>query len=137
MARTGQVSVELLILLGLVFIIFVSIFSLVPDRDRHASQQVLKLSAQSLADKVAGGINSVHRAGDGAVIQVLLPTTLVEGTPYNITIYPTHHRVEIRWDGVDAHQYSAGIVTGNVTGNITARRGTIVMHQIKGGVHFP
>lgn len=122
MKTKSQISVDFIIVVALMLIIFLAIFRISVSRtgELYGSQQFL--NAKTIADTTAFHINSVFLAGHGTVKSLYLPEGLSDGTPYTLTIYPAARIVEIRWGD---RNYASPIVTSKVRGALNLPYGSI------------
>lgn len=109
MLGRGQVTVEFIVVTGIVFAIFLVSFQFIADERRMASETLWSFDAQDSAEKLAHALNNAYLAGAGASLNVSLPSKLVGGIDYEITVYermvsvhvPTYNR-DFDWKYVTA-----------------------------------
>jgi hypothetical protein len=133
--KKGQLSIEMIISLSVLIIIFLGVLVLAGQRQSMSESFKSSMYARIVNDQLANGINQVYLAGDGATRVVYLPDTLQDGSGYNLSVYPALHRTTIEWVSVsDTRTYSAGILTSNITGNISSFSGIVTISRIGGEV---
>jgi hypothetical protein len=133
--RTGQVSVEFLILISLLMIIFLGVIVLSESYKKTSTSLSTNLYAKSLAQKLSHEINNVFIAGDGSSRSLFLPSTLRDNAPYNISIYPESRIVDIVYTVAgDKKHFSTPILTSAVSGNLTNRQNTVEINNSKGRI---
>ena len=117
----AQISIDFMISLALLMILFLFVFEVALDRQDFDRDKIYEMQAKSYADTLARLINSVYQSGDGTIIYHDFHPRLRNNRPYNMTVNPAAYRVEVRW----ADQfYTAPIQTSNVVadriqGNVT------------------
>ena len=118
--KKAQISVDLIIVLSILLIIFMSLFATIFQRNTQIASYKKQYYARSLSDKAASEINSVFLAGSGATKTIGLPESMKDNTNYNISIYPNARIVEIRWmHRQETRHYGSPIITSNITGTLT------------------
>jgi type II secretory pathway pseudopilin PulG len=125
-SKRGQAGVELMITIAMILIIFLGILSLSSQQSTRSEITQNNLEAQKVLHRISTSINQVYLAGDGVTKTVWLPTSLDSGKEYNLTIYPSSHKVVLVWRPLkDTRAISAGILPGNITGTIINFTGPI------------
>ncbi|MBI2548550.1 hypothetical protein HYW21_04325 [Candidatus Woesearchaeota archaeon] len=131
--KRSQISLDLLIVLGVSLIVFLIILSLVFQRNITVEAGKTRLYAKAVADRVAHAITAVARAGHGTEMILSLSPTLGDSTPYEIQVYPSAHRVQISWYSHGEQQtYSAPLTTANITGTVNTSRDLIITNNAGG-----
>jgi|SRR3989344_4070627 len=104
--KNGQVSVELIIIMF--FLMLILLFSVAVFNERNSGFAISKQQAEAklIAENMAGHINSVFLAGDGAETAISLEKVL----DYNVSV--SGNSLRVFWsDGFN----DAALATGNVT----------------------
>jgi hypothetical protein len=124
--KTGQISVDLIIVLAIVFVIFIIILTTVYSRDDSFISQRTKYYASTLCNKIALNVNTVFLSGEGINKTIFIPLKLKDGTNYSVNIYPRLHYVEVLWNfRGETQRYTCTTLFGNLQGNYTGRIGNI------------
>lgn len=131
----SQISVEFIIILSIALFVFLIVFIVADKRTGEMYNVKTKLYAKMEADKLAADINGVFLAGSGTRIVTMLPSTLKDNSAYNISIYPTEHKLEIVWQnsGIDDH-YNAALVVGEVSGALSNINYPVNVSNVNGGI---
>lgn len=88
--RKAQTSVDLLIIIAVMLIIFAILFNfIVKDLFIERVDKEIHLNAKSNIENVGMAINEVYLLGDGSNRTIYLPDRLVHLNEYNITVYNT------------------------------------------------
>lgn len=126
----SQITADFIITISIALIIFLAVFAIADKRNNALDSTRERLYAKQEADKVALEINSVFLAGSGTNKSVFLPATLKDGSPYNITVYPSLRMVNIDYyfNG-EKRNYQAGILTSNAS-SISGINGTIRLSNV-------
>ncbi|MFH1317040.1 MAG: hypothetical protein ABII01_05975 [Candidatus Woesearchaeota archaeon] len=133
--KAGQVSVDMIIMMSFLFIIFLIMATIILYRNSELVSSTQKYYAKSLSDQVATEINSVFNAGDGTQKTIILPDQLKDNTAYNINIYPNSRIVEIVWNyGEETRHYSSSIITTQITGDLTNISDDISILNVNGEI---
>ncbi|MBI2135622.1 hypothetical protein HYU06_00965 [Candidatus Woesearchaeota archaeon] len=116
-SQKSQISVEFIIILAIMLIVFLIIFVVADKRTAEMYNTRTKLYAKMEADKLASDINGIFLAGSGTRKVTMLPNKLRDNSAYNISIYPSEHKLEVTWQssGTNDH-YSAALIAGNISG---------------------
>ncbi|MFH1971901.1 MAG: hypothetical protein ABIJ18_00310 [archaeon] len=86
--KKGQASVDLLIVLGILLIVFAILFEFVVyDKFQERFEKQVMLDAREQGEKVAMAINEVYLAGEGTNKTIYLPDNLIHSSKYNVTAY--------------------------------------------------
>ena len=104
--KKGQISVELIIIMF--FLMLILLFSVAVFNERNSGFTISKQQAEAklIAKNMAGHINSVFLAGDGAETTIALEKSL----DYNVVV--SGNSLRVFWsDGFN----DAALATGNVT----------------------
>ncbi len=88
MRMRGQISVDFLVGISVVILIFLVLMGYVSQRQREVSGAMVMLNAKKVCRDLAGSINHVYLSGDNTVKEITLPVALRGGKNYTIKIYP-------------------------------------------------
>ncbi|MBI4214795.1 hypothetical protein HY546_02265 [archaeon] len=91
----AQAGLEALITVGvvLVIVLFTYLFVIAPNADISADVR-LRLGAELTCNKVADALTTAFYSGSGTSLFMSLPARLYDGSPFNVTVYPSHVRVD-------------------------------------------
>ncbi len=131
----GQSSAELIIILAVFFLLLLGVLAVVSQRDDLFFALQPRLSARTIADRFATGLNSVFLGGEGTTATAVLPAALDDGSPYLLSVYPAARLVEIRWEhrgGVE--HYGASLIIAHVDGTLANLSGAVEMTHTGSGV---
>ncbi len=118
MTKKSQVSIELIMVLSVVLIIFTLLIVSINKRYEQYIYERRYLDAKSQAEKFAGTINMIHLSGQGSSTRILMPHSLEDGSPYNISL--SAMAVNIEWPGkTTIRHYSTPLITSNISGNFS------------------
>lgn len=133
--KNSQISVEIIILLAALLILLMAIISsFAPSSDRSFFSK-RGMSAREYSEKFAYALNSIYLAGPGSSSSVSIPATLIDNTPYNITIYPSQHLLEISWKArQDFEHHQLQLLTADIGGNLTSISGDVQLENINGTI---
>ena len=98
--RRAQLSVEFLIILALLLIVFVAILSGVRTRRSHVQAISDDLAARRVADRISGTVARLIVLGDGANESYYVPAQLDGRTNYTIHIHNESHILSLQWDDI-------------------------------------
>ncbi len=131
----SQISVEFITILSIALFVFLIVFIVADKRTGEMYNVKTKLYAKMEADKLAADINGIFLAGAGTSKISYLPNTLKDNTGYNISIYPTEHKLEIVWQssGTTDH-YSVALVAGEVSGTLSSINYPVNVSNVNGGI---
>lgn len=134
-SQKSQVSVEFIIILSILLFMFLIVFIVADKRTAEMYNLRTKLYAKIEADKFAADINGVFLAGSGTKKITMLHGTLKDNSAYNISIYPTEHKLEIVWQssGINDH-YSAALIAGNISGSLSNLNYPVNVSNVNGGI---
>lgn len=133
----SQASIELLIVLAVLLIIFSLTVQIIYQRNDQQYYSRRQLYAKQYADQLASRINTVYQAGPGTSTTYYIPNTLQDGTNHTINIHPTQHQVEIIWQSKTSNrQYSSSLITSNITGNLSNLRGELSITNNLGSINI-
>jgi len=121
----GQVTVEYIVILSLMSIVFLIIMNSVMEGKRSQSQSLWSQDGKRIAKKVADSVNMAHIAGDGSRHNVTLPAKLVGGVAYNITIRPRLVTVDVPLYGRDFEWKTVTADVAGAGGNLTIAPGIV------------
>jgi hypothetical protein len=133
--RKAQVSIELIIILGLIFVIFLGVLSIAGNRAKDQNRITRMIEVKDIADSFSLDLNQVFLAGDGAEKKVFLPSTLRGSDSYNLTVFPASHLVNIRWNSLgELRHYDAPLISGNISGRLENLSGEFILTNVYGEV---
>jgi len=117
----AQISIDFIITLSLLMILFVFVLQVSLDRQDFDQEMVYRIQAQSKANTLARLINAVHQGGEGAFIEHDFLQQLRNARPYNMTINERARRVEVRWANqiYETPIQTANVTAGEVNGTVT------------------
>ena|SRR3989338_607463 len=133
--KRSQISVEFIMILAVMLIVFLGVFIIADKRTAEMYSVRTKLYAKIEADKLASDVNGVFLAGSGTRKISMLPSTLKDNSAYNISIYPTEHKLQVVWQssGTDDH-YSAALIAGNISGVLNNINYPVNVSNVNGGI---
>ena len=121
----AQVSVDLIIVLSALFIIFLVVTVTVNYRQDEILSSRSRYNAKSVLDNLASEINSIYLAGDGTSKIIQIPSSLRDGKNFSINIYPDARFIEITWPFRDQKmRYNAPLVSSGISGDLTGINST-------------
>lgn len=123
MMMKGQVSIDFIITLSLLMILFLFVFEVALDKQEFTRERIARLEAESKANTLARLIDGVYQAGDGTSLQKSFYQSLRNNRPYNMTVSAASMRVEIRWENYfyTAPIQASEVVAGEVNGTVSIR----------------
>tara|TARA_Y100000310_G_scaffold110706_1_gene109153 strand:+ start:252 stop:668 length:417 start_codon:yes stop_codon:yes gene_type:complete len=131
----SQISVEFIMVVSVVLIVFLVIFSIANKRNDILESQQTKLYAKQLAEKVAININSVFLAGPETNITISLPSSLKDESSYTLSIHPENHIVNIDYVvGDTTNHYATTILTSDISGTLTGISSSISISNQQEGI---
>ncbi len=73
--KKGQISMELVVLLGFVLIFFIPLLLISQGKVRELNQELVTLQAQTAASRIASTVNSIGYMGTGSsmILDIYLP----------------------------------------------------------------
>jgi len=133
----AQVSVDLIIVISMILLIFLVVFVTVYKRNDEVVSSRTKYYAKAVSDKLASEINTIYLAGDGATKTAELPASLKDNTDYSISIYPDARIVNINWSYTDKEMhYGSPIISKDITGTLTDISNDVVLTNNNGVVEI-
>jgi hypothetical protein len=88
MMKRAQASMDLLIVLGVMLVVFAILFqTIVLDRIVERVETEVLLDARTQAEKVAMAVNEVYLGGENTNKSFYLPDKLAHSKEYNLTVY--------------------------------------------------
>lgn len=122
----AQATADFFIIAALVLLIGIAFLGVYMEKVQSADIAMDKLSAQSLADNLARGINTVSIGANGSFIGLDLPESLPGGAAYNISFRGAGRRIEIFWEGSGTMKsVAASLLNSNMTDlHITKTKGS-------------
>jgi len=136
LAMKAQVTLEFIVATAIVSMIFLITVNFVVRERKLMSQSLWAVDGQDRAEEIANAINSVYLAGDGSSMNLTLPSRLVGGVNYTVTVYrrlvsvqaPAYGR-EFEW------KFATGDVHGAALG-LGVTPGTVEVTNVNGTVHL-
>ncbi len=132
----GQVTVEYIVILSLVSIVFLVTISTVMAGSKAQAQAVWARNAAGIARQVAWEIDKAHIGGDGYKHNITIPQRLIGGVDYNITVRPRLVTViaipygsEFEWKVITAD--IEGVATG-----MSIEKGILTFCNYQGSVNI-
>lgn len=113
-SQRGEVSLEFLLLTGIMLVMFVSMVVVIGMRNQEISNSIKFSDAQKIADRVAAEINTASRV-DGYYSEFKLPDKLSGADTYTVDINRELGFVKVNWD---IYSRASNIMTANITGSI-------------------
>ncbi|MGM5482015.1 MAG: hypothetical protein ACQESF_00995 [Nanobdellota archaeon] len=110
--KKNQSSVEFIIILSILLLIFFSFFRAFSIKKAEFEDKPVEFAAKIQAERAALAINDIYLAGDNATKKLYFPSTLKEDVNYSLQIHPMSRQVIINYK--DSH-YSFPILTDNIT----------------------
>ena len=92
--KKSQVTSELLIVSGILFIIFLFTIVIINNRNDHIISFRKYMTAKDIAEKTSYMINNVYISGFGSRDFVYIPSKIDKNTNFNLTIIPKHDNHE-------------------------------------------
>jgi len=125
MGKRGQITVEFVIAISVLVFIFAFSLWVFSEKNRGFTYSKESYNAGLLAMELAGGINAVFLAGDGAETTVLL------ADKGDFAVSVSGKSVQVSWRGeyADAH-----ILTGNVSVESLSIGGSVNVRNRSGGI---
>jgi hypothetical protein len=112
--RKGQTGVETLIIIGIIFILILTLYALfIVPKDNQAHEVMLYLSARNVCDRTANAINTASFSGDGFYLNFQIPEKLVGYRNYTLTVYTSG--VSVKWNYTNTEETMCHIHVKNVT----------------------
>ena len=121
----GQITVEFVIAISILVFIFAFSLYVYSEKNRGFTYSRESFNAQLLAQELAGGINAVFLAGDGAETTVLLK----DRGDFSVSV--TGKTVQVSWRGEYA---DARLLTGNVSVESLSLGGNVNVRNRQGGI---
>lgn len=132
----GQVTVEYIIITGIVSIIFLVAFNFISEERKTTAEDIWSMDGDKTAEAVAHAINTAYLAGDGAEVNVTLPEKLTGGLDYTVTVYRRLVTVEVPSYGREFEwKYVTGGVNGTTDG-LTLGKGTVTVENRNGTIYL-
>jgi hypothetical protein len=112
--QKGEVSIEFVILIGIMLVIFTSMITVIGLKNNDITQSMIYSDAQRIADSVASEINTASRIS-GYYRKFEIPAKIAGIENYSVN-YSTELRfVQVKWGN---NNEMSNIVTDNVSGTI-------------------
>jgi len=129
----SQISVDFLIVAGIVLTIFLFVFSIISNRRDELFESENLYSAKETAEQVASSINTIFLAGDGARRIFYTPDYLRGDIAYILTVRPQDRLVEVRWQD---RSYTSTILTSSTVGDLTIVAGQNLVKNNQGVIQI-
>ena len=132
----SQISVEFIVISSIALVIFLFLFVIIDRRNDDIYSSRTVLHAREEAERLAGAINTIFLAGDGAQKTLSLPPSLRGGEDYLLNIYPSSRLVGIKWNySGNGRQYAATLITADITGSLNSLKDrTLTISNSDGGI---
>ncbi len=127
----GSASVEFMVILSLMLIIFLSLVSSTYDKIISAGLQAQRLYAKAEVELAASKINQATISGDGTNLTIGLSGQLKTGHNYTISILPLERVADLQWE--DLHE-TAPIINGNISGTLTSINASLNVSNVNGNL---
>jgi uncharacterized protein (UPF0333 family) len=127
--KRGQVSVEFIVILAVILVIFIAVLHAMQTRRAHTGFISDELAARRVADAVAGAVSRLVMLGDGSLESHYIPLQLDGRTNYTITIYNESHEVVVSWGN---YLYSSTLVTSRMNTTTIPRGKTVLFRNDEG-----
>ncbi|ODS38518.1 MAG: hypothetical protein A7316_00910 [Candidatus Altiarchaeales archaeon WOR_SM1_86-2] len=115
MKKIGQVSVEFILVVGFIMLIFMVVFIVVWEKQKEALEHKTFLDAQRICHSVVANINTISEQGDGYYRFFSVPDKLYGEQNYSLTIYK--YGVEITW-GTEGYAWVESPITAAAQGRV-------------------
>ena len=92
--RKAQASMEFLITMSLILIIFIIIGFVIFQKFNSTTYMKFDIRGQDVANSIADGINGMAIAGDGYYLYFTLPGD-IQGMPYTVSFYVNESMLEL------------------------------------------
>lgn len=116
----GQVIMDFMITLSVMFIIFLVFAAMSSRRYTSAMSEVDAIAAREVVSTLALHINALHRASNGASQDVVLPLGINKPGDYRIDIYPSAHVIELTFNSTaDYKRFAYPVLTSRFNGTLT------------------
>jgi len=134
-SKTGQLSTELLIVLSVFLLLFLSLFAFASDHFAVFSQKKVQLSAKIIAQDLSLQIHSLLLAGSGTSLTLSYPQKLDNGAEYFLQIFPSSRLLQISWlnSGKMKH-YAVPLTTSSFQGNLTNMTSPLHLSNLQGQI---
>ncbi|MFH0972017.1 MAG: hypothetical protein V1835_05640 [Candidatus Micrarchaeota archaeon] len=131
MSGRAQFSFDLMVVVGIMLVLFLSLFQFYISKSESVQIVREKTEAKALAENIAKQINSVLQAGNGSSASTMLPQKLDDGEDYSISV--ANRRVEIAVGGATASELVATSAVSPT--NLDPMKGSrITFTNIGGGI---
>ncbi len=128
MTYRGQVSVEFLIVLSIVLIIFLSFFTVIDSKNQRMEQKEVESRVKGLAENVGTTINEVHLGGNGFRAELYVAIDEKQA----LRVYGERAFIEVTYEG---GRHIFPILTSNIQNkNIT--QGELAIKNVEGEIVF-
>ena len=112
-SQKGEVSIEFMVFIGIVLLIFVLIVGMIGLRIKNINESMVYSDAQRICNIITSEINTATRI-EGYYREFELPERLVNNKEYVVLINTDFRFVEVKWDN---YNVISNIVTENVSGS--------------------
>jgi len=113
--QRGEVSIEFIVLICLILIIFTFMITIIGLKNKDISESMIYSDAQRIADTIASEINTASRI-EGYYREFEIPEKIAGIENYSVVINTDFRFVQVKWDNKNK---ISNIVTENVSGTIS------------------
>ena len=131
--KKSQVTTELIIISGIVFIIFLFILVIVNQKNTQVIEYQKYLKAKDIADKTAFMINNVYISGFGSKDTMFIPSKINPNTDFTLKVFPEKRVLSIDWEN---NHYTAPLITSNINGTTNISNGLLEARNILGRIEL-
>jgi hypothetical protein len=129
----GQVTLEFIVVLAIVSIIFLAAINLAVQGHRGASQDLWAMSASYNAKRLADAIGDAYLAGEGAKLNVTLPSMLPGGIGYEISVRSNLVTISVPDYGAE---FEWKTLTRDTEGGLDLAAGIIMVENINSTIRL-
>lgn len=124
-SRKGQSTVEMIITLGLLFVVFTIVILIAHTKTVESNEFKISLDAERICNSLAYNINTIAQQGPNYYRRVSIPRYLFGGHEYNLSVYGNY--VEISWYGTyGPRTYGVQTITNDTLVYCNGNRNTII-----------
>jgi hypothetical protein len=114
MLQKGEVSMEFIVLVGIMLVIFASMIIAIGLKNNDITESMIYSDAQNIANTVASEINTASRI-EGYYSEFEIPQKIAGIENYSVEIDTNNRFVQVKWG---ENNQMSNIVTENVSGTI-------------------
>lgn len=131
MAKRAQFSFDLLVIVAIMLVLFLSLFQYYSSKSEAALLTRHKASAKGISEGLASRANAVLQAGNGSQANFSLPEALADGVDYSVSA--ANRRVEVSFPN---SAVSSLLLTSDVSSiDLNTRKGSeVLIRNIGGGL---